>query len=77
MSTEYPNTRAHAIPKSTQTQQQNEATKMTDPDPPALSEDELTKILVTVSKTQLEGIKTLQADTNKYFSDQLEKCSKL
>ena len=72
MSTEYPNTRAHARLKSTQTQQRKEETKMTDPDPPA-PEDELTKILVTVSKTQLEGIKTLQADTNKYFSDQLVK----
>ena len=48
---------------------------MTDPDPPVLSEDELTKILVTVSKTQLEGIKTLQADTNKYFPGQFEKFS--
>ena len=42
--------------KATQAQQQNEVTKMTDPEPPALSEDELTKILVTVSKTQLEGM---------------------
>ena len=65
MSTEYPNTCAHARLKATQAHQQKEATKMTDPDPPALSEDELTKILVTASKAQLEGIKTLQADTNK------------
>ena len=75
MSTEYPNICAHARLKATQAPQQKETTKMTDPDPPALSGDELTKILVTASKTQLEGIKTLQADTNKYFSDQLEKLS--
>ena len=30
MSTEYPNTRAHARLKATQTQQQKEVTKMTD-----------------------------------------------
>ena len=50
---------------------------MTDPEPPALSKDEPTKILVTVSKTQPEGIKTLQADTTKYLSDQLEKFSQV
>ena len=58
MSTEYPNTRAHARLKAIQAKQQKEPTKMTDPEPPALSEDELTKILVTVSKTQLDEIKT-------------------
>ena len=50
---------------------------MTDPKPPALSEDELTKILVTVSKTQFEGITTLQADTNNSLSDQIEKFSQV
>ena len=77
MSTEYPNTRAHARLKATEAQQRKEVTKMTDPKPPVLSEDELTKILVTVSKTQFEGIKTLQADTNNFLSHQIEKFSQV
>ena len=39
MSTEYPNTRAHARLKATRTQKQTDVHKITDPDPSALSED--------------------------------------
>ena len=38
-----------------------------------LTADDLQNILQTISKNQLDGIRTLQADTNKYFGEQVDK----
>ena len=39
--------------------------------------DDLQNILKTISKNQLDGIHTLQADTNKYFGEQVNRLSEV
>ena len=75
MTTSYPNTRAYA--KTQKLQQATELLKMTT-EPPAggadaLNEQDLANILNQVSENQLQGLRLLQEDNNKYFSAQLDK----
>ena len=75
MTTSYPNTGAYA--KTQKLQQATELLKMTT-EPPAggadaLNEQDLANILNQVSENQLQGLRLLQEDNNKYFSAQLDK----
>ena len=47
------------------------------PEQSELTADNLQNILKTISKNQLDGIRTLQADTNKYLGEQVDKLSKV
>ena len=47
------------------------------PEQSELTVDELQSFLQTISKNQLDGIRTLQADTNKYFGEQVDKLSEV
>ena len=47
------------------------------PEQPELTADDLQNILRTISKNQLDGIRTLQAYTNKYFGEQVDKLSEV
>ena len=43
------------------------------PEQSEIMTDDLQNILKTISKNQLDGIRTLQADTNHYFGEQVDK----
>ena len=47
------------------------------PEQSELKEDDLQNSFQTISKNQLEDIRTLQTDTNKFFGKQVENCPKL
>ena len=75
MTASYSNTRAYA--KTQKLKRDTELPKMTT-EPPAggadaLNEQDLTHILNQVSENQLQGLRLLQEDNNKYFSAQLDK----
>ena len=47
------------------------------PEQSELTADDLQYILKKISENQLDGIRTLQDDTNKYFVQQLDKLSQV